>query len=137
MTTRSVTITVSEEIYERVRRLAERAGRSIESEIADLVMLAMPENDDLAPDLANELSALALLDDTSLWRAARSMLPGEVADQMEDLHFKQQRHGLTESESQALALLERQYERTMLIRARAAVLLKERGHDVADIVAER
>jgi len=33
-----------------------------------------------------------------------------------------------------LAALVRHYERTMLVRAQAAALLKQRGHDVRDLV---
>jgi hypothetical protein len=50
---------------------------------------------------------------------------------MEDLHLKRQREGLTDAEAKTLDGLVRQYERTMLVRAQAAALLKARGHDVS------
>jgi len=75
-----------------------------------------------------------LLDDEALWRAARGSLPAAAATQMEDLHLKRQREGLTDSEVKTLDGLVRQYERTMLVRAQAAALLKERGHDVSQLL---
>jgi hypothetical protein len=52
---------------------------------------------------------------------------------MENLHLKRQREGLTEVEAQSLVGLVRQYERAMLVRAQATVLLKQRGHDVSEL----
>jgi len=96
----------------------------------------VPVADELPADLAEAISPLALLDDQALWRAARSHLPLEAATQTEALHFKRQREGLTEAESYTIAGLVRQYERAMLVRAQAAALLKERGHDVSELTAE-
>jgi hypothetical protein len=42
--------------------------------------------------------------------------------------------GLTEAEVQEAATLLRQYERVMLVRAHAAALLKQRGHDVSSLL---
>jgi hypothetical protein len=42
--------------------------------------------------------------------------------------------GLTEQQEREAAALIRQYERAMLIRAQAAALLKQRGHDVAGLL---
>jgi hypothetical protein len=58
-----------------------------------------------------------------------------VAAELEALHLKRQREGLTESETETLARLVRQYERAMLVRAQAAALLKQRGYDVAELIA--
>lgn len=78
---------------------------------------AVPVGDDLPAELAEVISSLALLDDEALWRVARSHLPAEAVAQMEDLHFKRQREGLTDAEAETLKGLVRQYERTMLVRA--------------------
>jgi hypothetical protein len=71
------------------------------------------------------------LDDEALWRAARTRLPADAVEELERLHLKRQRQGLTASEDEQVAALVRQYERVMLVRAQAAALLKERGHDVS------
>jgi hypothetical protein len=89
--------------------------------------------EDLPDDLNQTMTSLALLDDEALWRAARSHLPPETADQLERLHLQQQRDGLSDAEVQELARLMRQYERSMLVRAQAAALLNQRGHDVSEL----
>jgi hypothetical protein len=136
MTTRSLTLDFPEDLYDRVRRRAERAGRSIESEVVDLVASALPETDDLSPELIIELESLRNLGDESLWQAARSHLAPYAASQLESLNMKQQREGLTDQEKQTQFGLLRQYERAMLVRSEAAVLLKERGYDGAGLISK-
>ena len=75
------------------------------------------------------------MDDAALWQAARSRLSAEASAQLEVLHIKRQRKGLSETEARTLAELVQQYERSMLIRARAAAILKLRGHDLSGLAA--
>lgn len=51
-------------------------------------------------------------------------------EELEALHRKQRDEGLSQEEDAARARLIQEYEQTMLIRAQAARLLKDRGHDV-------
>ncbi len=133
MTIQSVTLNLPGHLYNRLKRRAEQAHRTVEAELLEVVASAVPVADELPAELNEAISPLALLDDEALWRAARSHLPAEAAVQMENLHLKRQREGLTEAEAQTLAGLVRQYERTMLVRAQAAALLKQRGHDVSEL----
>jgi uncharacterized protein YmfQ (DUF2313 family) len=89
---------------------------------------------DLSFDLEDSLAQLSLLDDQALWRAARTSFAADAAHQLEELHLKRQREGLTESEAQSATTLLQQYERVMLVRAQAAALLKQRGHDVSSLL---
>jgi hypothetical protein len=79
----------------------------VEAELLEVMAAAVPVADDLPVDLAQVISLLALLDDEALWRAARSHLPAEAVAQMEQLHLKRQREGLTGSEAETLAGLVR------------------------------
>jgi hypothetical protein len=135
MTSQSVTLNLPGPLYDRPKRRAEQSHRTVEAELLEVVASAVPVADDLPVELAEAISSLALLDDEALWRAARSHLPTEAAEQMECLHLKRQKEGLTETETRTLAGLVRQYERAMLIRAQAMALLKERGHDVSEFLA--
>jgi hypothetical protein len=135
MTTHAVTLNVPAPLYERLKRRAERANRPVEVELLDVLSSAVPARDDLPPDLEAAISPLTLLDDDSLWRAARSSLAPEVSAELEELHNKQQRQGLTAAEVETLAGLVKHYERAMLVRARAAAILKQRGHDVSQLLA--
>jgi len=135
MAIQPVTLNLPRALYNRLKHRAEQANRTVEAELLEVVATAVPVADELPTDLAEAISPLALLDDEALWRAARNHLPAEVAAQLEELHLKRQREGLTEAETQTLAGLVRQYERVMLICAQAARLLKQRGYDVSELAA--
>lgn len=131
MTIQTVTLNVPDVLYTRLKRRAEQANRSVEAELLDVLATAVPVADELPADLAEALSPLALLDDEALRRAAHSRLAPEAAEQLEELHRKRQREGLTEVEEEVRARLLRQYERTLLVRSQAIALLHQRGHDVS------
>jgi len=136
MTVQVVTLHVPSPLYEQLKRRAAQAQRTVEAELLDVVATAVPVGDDLPADLAEALSPLALLDDAALWRAARSQLAEEAVAEIEDLHFKRQQEELNDAEAETLRGLVRQYERTMLVRAQAAALLKARGHDVSLLLTQ-
>ena len=133
MALQTVTLKVSDELFRRLQRRDEQAHRSIEDEVLELVASALPLDDRLPADLESTLASLDLLDDAALWNAARMRMPPDAAAELEALHLKRQREGLTGSEMERAAQLLRLYERTMLIRAQAAVLLKQRGHDISEL----
>lgn len=133
MTTQPVMLHVPDALYDRIRRQAEEAHRTVEDELLDVVAAAVPGEDDLPPDLEEAVSQLAVLDDAALFSAARAAMPKDAAEDLERLHDKRQREGLTEEEAQAAAALTRQYERFMLVRAEAASLLIDRGHDISGL----
>src|SRR5262245_35248563 len=95
------------------------------------------EEERLPQDLADAILDLKPLDDDWLWQAARQTFPPEASSRLEVLHHKRQSGGLTVAEQETAAQLVRQYERTMLVRAHAAKLLKERGHDISGLVPRR
>ncbi len=133
MAAQTLTVHIPERLYTRLKQRADRAQRTVEAEMLEVLATAVPTAEELPADLAEALAPLALLDDVALWQAARHRLAPEVATQLEELHLKQQREGLTEAEAQTLAELVKCYERTMLVRAQAAALLKQRGHDVREL----
>ena len=135
MTMQTLTITVPDALLQQLKQLAARSQRTLEDEAVNVLAAAVPVADKLPADLEEALSPLALLSDEELWRAARNQLAAEAAARLEELHQDKQRKGLTEAESQELAGLLRQYERMMLVRAQAAALLHQRGHDVSGLLA--
>ena len=134
MTIQTLTLQVPDVLYTRLRQRAEQANRTVEAETLDLLATTVPVAEELPPDLEQALAALKLLADRELWQVARSRLAVERVAELEALNDKRQREGLTEAETQTAAELLRQYERSMLLRAQAAAQLKERGHDIADLV---
>lgn len=136
MTMQSFTLHIPGLLYHRLKRRAEQSQRTIEDEMLEAIATAIHDEDELPADLEEALSSLSLLDDQALWQAARSHLPVEAATRLENLHLKRQSEGLTETETQTLSRLVREYERAMLVRARAAVLLKQRGCDVSILASQ-
>jgi len=134
MATQTLTLNVPENLFTCLKQRADRSNRSVEAEMLEVLASAVPLAEEFPADLTEALEPLALLDDAALWEAARHRLAPEVAAQLDQLHVKQQREGLTEGERQTLAALVRHYERSMLVRAQAAALLKQRGHDVRDLI---
>ena len=133
MTTQDITISVPDLLYRKLKARAEQTQRSVEAEALDALVALVPEVDELPADVEASLAQLALLDDAALWGAARTTFPTEAARHLEDLHLKRQREGLTDSETETAAALLHQYERAMLVRAQAAALLKQRGHDLSSL----
>lgn len=129
MAHQTLTLNIPDDLYDRLKKRAEAAHRTVEAEVLDVVAGAVADGE-LPVDVAQALAALAVADDETLWQAARSRLSQNVSDEIEELHFKRQREGLTDGEQQRLAGLMRQYERVLAIRSEAMGLLTERGYDV-------
>jgi plasmid stability protein len=135
MATQTLTVRLLDGLYERLQQRAQQSHRSLEAELLEALSSAVPGHDGLPRSLSVELAQLDTMEDAELWRAAKCRLTKKSALQLEALHVKRQREGPSESEAQVLAELVVQYERSMLIRARAAALLKERGHDLSGLAA--
>jgi hypothetical protein len=136
MSTETVTLRISEELYQQLRNDAARRNRTVEEEIVERLSTATPANDALPADLEEAINSLHVLKDEELWLAARSRLPAELSSELEELHHKRGREGLSEAEQERAARLLRQYEKCMLVRAQAAALLRQRGHDVSVLLTE-
>lgn len=136
MAAHRVTVNLPIPLYERLARRASSTHRTIEAELVDAVSAVLVEPEALPTDMAEAVSALHLLDDADLWRAARQRLDVERAEEIESLHQKRQREGLSAVETEELARLMKESTRVMLVRARSAAMLKQRGHDVSSLLQE-
>ena len=132
MTTQEITLNLPEPIYDQIRQAAEKSHRSIDDLIIEAVIAAAPTLDSPVRPLRSALAQLAYLNDAALWQVARSTMSIAQRERLEDLHLKQQREGLTNQEKKEERALLALYQETILIRAQAAVLLKQRGYDVSD-----
>jgi hypothetical protein len=89
---------------------------------------------DIPADIAARLAFLDILDDAALWRAAHTRFPQPDGERLEELNDKAQREGLTVAERDEQASLLDQYGDVALIRAKSALLLKQRGYDITDLL---
>jgi plasmid stability protein len=136
MAAHTVTLQLPSQLYKQLVQRAAEARRSVEAELLELVAAVMPSNEKLAPDLAHAIEGLAVLEDDALWQAARHRLTDDVAARLEELQWKRQSSGLSSEEDEELSRLVSLYERRMLVRAQAAKLLHDRGHDVSPLLRE-
>jgi hypothetical protein len=90
-------------------------------------------------ELEQELAADGLDElrrsDADIWSVARSTLSAEQRQQLEALHDKQQRVGLTPDDLTQEEALRTLYRDTLLVRTQAVALLQQRGYDVSDPAA--
>jgi hypothetical protein len=96
--------------------------------------MAATDEEELAPEMAKAIEALAFLKDEELWLAARNRLSDEARFRLGALNRKQQREELTPAEKEALEQLVHQYDQAVLSRAEAVRLLKDRGQDVSTLL---
>lgn len=132
MTVQAITLNLPKTVYKQVQRAAEKAQRPVDEVLIEAVTAVAPVMDTASEKLRAALAQMAYLNDAALWQAARATMSPDQRERLEALHHQQQRQGLTveeRTEEQALLAL---YRETLLIRAQAAVLLKQRGYDVSD-----
>ena len=122
----SITVQLPDTLYQRIRRRARERNRSIEDEVIKVVEQSITT---AAPSTAELLEQLPHLADDDLWRAARLRVANDRAERMQWLVWKQQGEGLTAAEEDEAQQLQHHAQQVMLIRAEAAAVLDERGHD--------
>lgn len=127
-----ITVNVPRSVYERIRRAAERRHRSVDEMVIEALAAAAPTLDTPQNDMRAALAQLAYLNDAALWQAARATMPPPLKTRLEELHSRQDGEALSEAEQIEVERLEQLYRDTLLVRAQAAVLLKQRHYDVSD-----
>ncbi|MDX1520095.1 MAG: hypothetical protein R3264_00530 [Anaerolineae bacterium] len=132
MAVHTVTLHLPQLIYEQIERAAKQTDRRIDELLLEVVVAVAPVIDGPSQDVKSAMAQMAFLNDAALWQAARSTMPLEQRERLEALHLKQQDTGLTASEQQEEQNLLKLYQETLLIRAQAAMLLKQRNYDVSN-----
>lgn len=130
--TQTITLHLPEALYRRAQAAAEAQQQPLEEVVLGAVAAGMPLLDDLPPLLAHEAAALSLLNDEALWRAARQTLSAELQERYEALSEQRELGALALDEQRQLEQILGEYQRIVLLRAQAAVLLKLRGYDLSD-----
>lgn len=133
MADQQVILHLPPDVYEQIKQDADQQQRSVEEVLLNRVIARLRPEPRLPHDFQTLVDQLAFLDDTELWRAARRRMDVKDAHRLEQLHFKLQREGLDKAELQESQNLTKIYEQVMLVRARAAQLLHQRGYDVSSL----
>lgn len=129
---RTVTLRVPDVLFERVQHAAETLKRSFEDVVLNALATALPPLDDLPAGAADDLGALAFLNDAALFEVARATPPAELGAEMDALLAEKGRGALDTGGEARLDELVGAHELSMLRRAQAAVLLQRRGYDMRD-----
>ncbi len=122
MTQQSVVLQLPDEVYARVRQIAEESQRPLENILLDsleMVFGGLP--DDLSLDS---------MTDEQLWALVHRPLAWSADLRLRELSDRGKRGNLTAEEQIELERLIGQYDRYVLLRSQALVLLKQRGQDV-------
>ena len=127
MAGQSVSVELPTEVYNQIKRAAERSHRPFDQVLVGAVTAVAPVIDTAPEALRSSLAQLTYLNDAAPWQAARATIPAEQPQRLQNLHDLKQRRPLTHGELAEEAELLRLYRDTLLVRAQAAVLLKQRG----------
>ena len=131
MSGRTITVTLPEVLYERVKITATASARSVEEVCTQSIALSLPElEEDLPSEIRSELAALSLLSDAELEAIAHGVMSEENQEQLEMLVEAQKHRLLTAAEGTTLSRLLEEAQRLMLRKAEAYRLLARRGHRV-------
>ena len=131
MSGQTISITLPDGLYERVKETAAAAALSVEEVLTQSVTLSLPAlEDDLAPETRTNLVTLSLLSDPELWQIAEDMADDELQQQLEMLAERQKQRVLTEVEQRRLVKLMTRAQLFMLRKAEAYRLLARRGYVV-------
>jgi hypothetical protein len=132
MASHTITLNLPETVYEQIQQAAETARRPINDVLVEAIAAVAPVVNTASDHLRAALAHMAYLNDAALWQAARTTMLPEQRARLATLHDKQQYTSLTPEEQAEEQALLRLYRETLLVRAQAAVLLKQRGYNVFD-----
>jgi hypothetical protein len=127
-----VTLSLPEPLFLQIQRAAEKTKRSLQDILVEAASAIAAETEAIPKTMRTTFAQMAYLNDAALWQAARATMASAQRDRLAELHDLQDQRGLTEeekAEEQALLTL---YRETILVRAQAAVLLKQRGYNISD-----
>ncbi len=126
----TVRIELPKKLYVRLQRIAKVTHRPIEEVLSSAIDVALPEEEGLPADLADELAAMNMFSDEALWAAFESSLSPAQQKRLEQLSHAAGERPLTKAESAELTELLEAYDRAVLRRARAMALLTHRGYEL-------
>lgn len=126
MLEKTITVTLPEATFHRLKQAAQLAQRSIDEMLVTTIDAILA----VSPQLANEWTAMHLLSDEALWQATQPALTPTEQERLHELNHLAGERALTEQEmSEQTALLEA-YQRSIVRRSQAIAILKLRAHSI-------
>ncbi len=130
MTLTPITVELPVAIAERLREEAGRQKRPVRDLVRDLIVEHWNGLPTLPPDVEAELDAFPNLSDELLWLIARTALTDGEREELAALN--EATGQLTDEQEQRRETLLDTYDRIMVRRAQAAVILQSRGYNLSN-----
>ncbi len=124
----TITLELPDVIYQPVQRMAEATRRPLTEMLIGALRASLPPVEDLPSALTAELISLENLSDDALGQMMISRVPVDRQRKLDRLLRKKKTGKLTSLEQNDLSSLQHEADLVMLRKARAAVLLRFRGH---------
>ena len=124
----TITLNLPESFVQPLERAMRATNQPIEQLLLTALQTALPPLEGLPPELVAKLEALELLSDDSLRSVLLETVPAKVQRQISQLLQQQETSPLSAADQLELEELQEQADLVMLRKARAAVLLRFRGH---------
>jgi hypothetical protein len=132
MAVQSITLKLSDDVYERLHELAKTIQRPLEEVLNQTIQGNLPPSlQDLPPELQTEFADFLIMDDRSLWAIAQEPLDAKQWRRHQSLLVKSQHSSLTGRELTELAKLRTLTDHFVLRRSYALAVLKWRGYAVS------
>ena len=129
MTEQQVTVSLPENLYLRLKQVAQATQQSFTDVLIHAVEMGSPPSWETAPsEFQEDLAPLDRLNDEALWQIARSHKTEADMERYQELLDKNADGTLTEGERVELVQMRTEADRFMLRKAHAAALLRWRGH---------
>lgn len=131
MNEQTITVTLPDSVYERIRSTAQATSLTSEEVLKQSVILLLPAfESDIPPKLRFNLTKLPLLNDIQLWKVANSVMNNTQQLHLENLAELQKNQPLSEKEQSELNDLMDKAQQIMLCKAEAKRILSQRGHTI-------
>jgi alpha-amylase/alpha-mannosidase (GH57 family) len=127
-----VTIDLPGTLVQQLEHTAQQQHRSVSEIVREFLLQKWPLLPRLPEDVEAELAAFTSLSDEVLWLLARGTLSQPEQEELSVLNHSAQQRTLRKSEQARQQGLVDAYERMMIRRAHAALLLKGRGYNLSD-----
>lgn len=131
-----IQVEVPSERFAELERVAQLQHRTVDELIRDMIVREKPVLPPLPDGVEAELAAFEYLSDAALWLLATSTLAIEGQEELAALNEADQQRYLTVEEEARREILLNEYHRVILRRGQAAVILKQRGHDISKIIKQ-
>ena len=128
-----VTVHLPNTTLDQLRRTARQQRKTVEDVVRDLVVREVTPLPSLPDDVEEELAAFQHLSDDVLLLLAQSTLSPEQQNEIAQLNEEAQLRTLAPAEQSKQDHLIALYERTIVRRAEASKVLKERGYDLYNL----